>query len=152
MERWGDYRPGAGDSSSDALDEAARLRGQHRSQRPQRFGEKPGFQCVHRWRAQEEYKKLSKTPDGYKEFHAQITKMWDTQPAITAEQLEHIKLPVWIVDADHDEAIKRENTLFMADHIPNAALLIQPAVSHFSMLQDPKQFASDVLHFLATAR
>jgi len=103
-------------------------------------------------RAQEEYKKLSPTPDGYKEFHAQITKMWDTQPAITAEQLEHIKLPVWIVDADHDEAIKRENTLFMADHIPNAALLIQPAVSHFSMLQDPEQFASDVLHFLATAR
>jgi hypothetical protein len=27
-------------------------------------------------------------------------------------------------------------------------LLIQPAVSHFSFLQDPQQFTNDVLHFL----
>jgi hypothetical protein len=42
-----------------------------------------------------------------------------------------------IVDADHDEAIKRENTEYMARTIPNAGLLIQPKVSHFSFLQDP---------------
>jgi pimeloyl-ACP methyl ester carboxylesterase len=36
----------------------------------------------------------------------------------------------------------------MADRIPRAALLIQPAVSHFSFLQDPKQFNEHVLHFL----
>ena len=36
-------------------------------------------------RAQDEYKKLSPTPDGYEEFFSQITKMWLTQLAITAE-------------------------------------------------------------------
>ncbi|MGB6491353.1 MAG: alpha/beta hydrolase, partial [Methylovirgula sp.] len=50
--------------------------------------------------------------------------------------------------ADHDEAIKRENTQFLAAHIPGAGLLIQPEVSHFSFLQDPQQFNNDVLHFL----
>ena len=36
----------------------------------------------------------------------------------------------------------------MAGNIPNAGLLLQPEVSHFSYIQDPEQFTSDVLHFL----
>ena len=76
------------------------------------------------------------------------TKMWDSQPHWTAADLHGIKVPTWIVDADHDEAIKRDNTLFMADNIPGSGLLIQPQVSHFSFLQDPAQFNGDVLHFL----
>jgi pimeloyl-ACP methyl ester carboxylesterase len=99
-------------------------------------------------RAEKEYAALSPTPDQYKSFFAQISKMWETQPNFTAEQLHGITVPVWIVDADHDEAIKRENTEFMAGAIPNAGLLIQPWVSHFSFLQDPPQFTHDVLHFL----
>jgi pimeloyl-ACP methyl ester carboxylesterase len=39
----------------------------------------------------------------------------------------------------------------MADHIPQASLLIQPGVSHFSFLQDPDQFTRDVEHFLEHA-
>ena len=74
--------------------------------------------------------------------------MWATQPNWTAADLKSIKVPTWIVDADHDEAIKRENTEFMAANIPNAGLLLQPEVSHFSFLQDPQQFNTDVLHFL----
>jgi hypothetical protein len=46
------------------------------------------------------------------------------------------------------KAIKRENTLFMADHIPDSGPLIEPQVSHFAFLQDPQQFNMDVLHFL----
>jgi pimeloyl-ACP methyl ester carboxylesterase len=99
-------------------------------------------------RARQEYEKLSPTPKEYDSFLAQITKMWETQPNWTADDLHGIKVPTWIVDADHDEAIKRENTLFMADNIPNSGLLIQPQVSHFSFLQDPQQFDGDVLHFL----
>jgi len=99
-------------------------------------------------RAKKEYENLSPTPDQYQSFLDQIRKMWETQPNFTAEQLHRIKVPIWIVDADHDEAIKRENTLFMADQIPGAGLLLQPEVSHFSFLQDPEQFNSDVLHFL----
>ena len=99
-------------------------------------------------RAEKEYEALSPTPDQYKSFLAQISKMWETQPNFTTEQLHGIIVPTWIVDADHDEAIKRENTEFMANAIPNAGLLIQPWVSHFSFLQDPPQFTNDVLHFL----
>jgi pimeloyl-ACP methyl ester carboxylesterase len=100
-------------------------------------------------RAEKEYQALSPTPTEYKEFLAQITKMWETQPNWTAADLHKIATPTWIVDADHDEAIKRENTEFMAASIPGAGLLLQPEVSHFSFLQDPEQFSADVLHFLA---
>ena len=99
-------------------------------------------------RAEKEYQALSPTPDGYKSFLDQISKMWETQPNLSVDELHSIAVPVWIVDADHDEAIKRENTEFMASAIPNAGLLLQPQVSHFSFLQDPRQFTSDVLHFL----
>jgi pimeloyl-ACP methyl ester carboxylesterase len=99
-------------------------------------------------RAEKEYEKLSPTPTEYKAFLAQITKMWETQPNWAAADLQRIAVPIWIVDADHDEAIKRENTEFMAAQIPNAGLLLQPEVSHFSFIQDPDQFSADVLHFL----
>jgi pimeloyl-ACP methyl ester carboxylesterase len=103
-------------------------------------------------RAEKEYERLSPTPHEYKSFLAQITKMWETQPNFTAAQLNAIEVPTWIVDADHDEAIKRENTEFMAREIPNAGLLLQPEVSHFSFLQDPAQFTADVMHFLAPVK
>jgi pimeloyl-ACP methyl ester carboxylesterase len=99
-------------------------------------------------RAEKEYRQLSPTPTEYQAFLAQITKMWETQPNWTAADLQKITVPTWIVDADHDEAIKRENTEFMAANIPNAGLLLQPEVSHFSFIQDPEQFTGDVLHFL----
>jgi pimeloyl-ACP methyl ester carboxylesterase len=103
-------------------------------------------------RAEKEYAALSPTPTEYKPFLDQITKMWETQPNWTAADLQKIAAPTWIVDADHDEAIKRENTEFMAANIPGAGLLLQPEVSHFSFLQDPVQFNGDVLHFLERAK
>jgi pimeloyl-ACP methyl ester carboxylesterase len=69
------------------------------------------------------------------------------RPSDRYAQLHAITVPTWIVDGDHDEAIKRENTEFMAAHIPNGGLLPEPEV-HFSFLQDPEQFHVDVLHFL----
>jgi pimeloyl-ACP methyl ester carboxylesterase len=103
-------------------------------------------------RARREYEKLSPTPRQYDAFLAQITKMWETQPNWTAADLQRITVPTWIVDADHDEAIKRTNTEFMAANIPDCGLLLQPQVSHFSFLQDPEQFTADVLHFLRHVR
>lgn len=103
-------------------------------------------------RARKEYEKLSPTPTQYDAFLAQIEKMWATQPRWTAADLHSIKVPVWIVDADHDEAIRRGNTEFMAAQIPDAGLLIQPDVSHFSFLQDPGQFNADLLRFLRRVR
>jgi pimeloyl-ACP methyl ester carboxylesterase len=102
-------------------------------------------------RAKAEYQSLSPTPAEYDSFMAQVTKMWETQPHFSAENLHGIRTTTWIVDGDHDEAIKRSNTLFMADQIPGSGLLIQPKVSHFSFLQDATQFNADVLHFLKEA-
>lgn len=99
-------------------------------------------------RAAQEYKTLSPTPDNYPTFLKNIQHMWASQPYFTSKQLQHIKVPTWIADADHDEAIKRVNTLYMADNIPNSGLLIEADVSHFAALQDPAQFNFDVLHFL----
>jgi pimeloyl-ACP methyl ester carboxylesterase len=100
-------------------------------------------------RAEKEYEALSATPHEYKRFLGEINHMWESQPHWTAADLGRIKVPTWIVDADHDEAIRRANTELMANAIPNAGLLLQPEVSHFSMLQAPDQFTGDVLRFLA---
>jgi pimeloyl-ACP methyl ester carboxylesterase len=99
-------------------------------------------------RAAREYEKLSPTPGQFKAFLANITNMWATQPHFTADQLRHITVPTWIVDGDHDEAIKREDTDHMAALIPGAGELILPEVSHFAFLQDPVQFNQSLLHFL----
>jgi pimeloyl-ACP methyl ester carboxylesterase len=103
-------------------------------------------------RAGEEYKKLSPTPTEYKAFVEQITKMWESQPHWTEADLAKIQVPTLIADGDHDEAIKRDNTEFMAAHVPHAGLLILPRVSHFAFLQDPEQFTDAVLHFLKQRR
>lgn len=102
-------------------------------------------------RTQKEYEKLSHTPKEYKTFFAQLSYMSSTQPNFTKEQLQTITVPVLIVDGDHDEVVKRENTEFMAAKIPHAGLLLQSKVSHFSFLQAPQQFNNDVLNFLRTA-
>lgn len=99
-------------------------------------------------RAGKEYETLSATPKEFNAFVDQIGKMWATQPNWTAADLKTITVPTWIVDADRDEAIKRENTEFMAANIPDAGLLLLPNVSHFAFLQDPTEFTDSVLHFL----
>ena len=99
-------------------------------------------------RTEKEYEKLSSTPKSYKVLFNELSKMSAAQPNFTKEQLKSIQVPVWIVDGDHDEVVKRENSEFMAEAIPKAGLLIQPWVSHFSFLQDPQQFNKDALYFL----
>jgi pimeloyl-ACP methyl ester carboxylesterase len=99
-------------------------------------------------RTSAEYEMMSPTPKEYQAFLDQIGKMWASQPNFTKEQLGAITTPTWIVDGDHDEAIKRENTELMAGLIPGAGLLILPQVSHFAFLQDPNGFNAALLHFL----
>src|ERR1700719_626846 len=99
-------------------------------------------------RAGEEYAARSATPKEYDAFVEQIGKMWAREPNWTDAQLKAITAPVLVVDGDHDEAIKREHTEYIAATIPNAGLLIVPNTSHFAFLQDPRQFNFAVLHFL----
>ena len=99
-------------------------------------------------RAGHEYAALSSTPKEYGAFLREIGKMWADQPNWTDVQLKTITAPVLVVDGDHDEAIKREHTEYIAAAIPGAGLLILPNVSHFAFLQDPKMFNYAILHFL----
>jgi pimeloyl-ACP methyl ester carboxylesterase len=107
----------------------------------------PNFSAfVHR--AQGEYLRLSPTPDKYADFHAQIAQMWDHQPSWTDSQLRSITTPIWIADGEHDEGIRLAHTVYMAQTIPHAHLLIFPDASHFAFLQDPALFDAALIEFL----
>ncbi|MET3521655.1 alpha/beta fold hydrolase [Mesorhizobium abyssinicae] len=99
-------------------------------------------------RSGRDYKKMSKTPDQYDAFVAQISHMWESEPAWTKEQLGKITTPTAIVAGDHDEAIKREHTEYMASVIPGAKLIILPNASHFAMLQAPDEYSKAALDFI----
>lgn len=99
-------------------------------------------------RSGKDYAKMSKTPGEYDAFVAQISKMWETQPNWTKEQLAKITTPTAIVAGDHDEAIKREHTDYMASVIPSAKEIILPNASHFAMLQAPDEYTKSVLEFI----
>jgi pimeloyl-ACP methyl ester carboxylesterase len=105
---------------------------------------------AYRSRTQDEYEKLSPTPTEFTAFREQLKKMWNTEPRFTDDQLRSIKVPIWIVDGDRDELIKREDTDRMTTLIPGAVELILPRVSHFAFMQDPEQFNEAVLHFLSS--
>jgi pimeloyl-ACP methyl ester carboxylesterase len=99
-------------------------------------------------RAGAEYVSHSATPKEYDAFVAQISKMWASEPNWTDAQLAAITAPVLVVDGDHDEAIKREHTEYIAATVPHAGLLILPNASHFAFVQDPDLFNFAILHFL----
>lgn len=99
-------------------------------------------------RAGKDYARLSKTPDQYNPFVEQISKMWASEPAWTKEQLAAIKVPTAIAVGDHDEAITRAHTDYMASAIPGAKLVILPDASHFAMLQDPAGYTKAVQDFM----
>jgi pimeloyl-ACP methyl ester carboxylesterase len=99
-------------------------------------------------RAGHEYAKLSAMPKQYDRFVAHISKMWETEPNWTDAQLQSIHTSVLVVDGDHDEAIKRAHTEYIAATIPWAGLLILPNTSHLAFLQDPSLFNEALLHFL----
>ncbi len=101
--------------------------------------------------AAKQYAELSPTPTQYKTFLADIQRMWATQPNFTVAQLSGIRVPTWIVDADRDEAIKREDTDHMAATIPDAGELILPNVSHFAFIQDQLMFNGALLDFLSSS-
>ncbi|MEA2741737.1 MAG: hypothetical protein QOG25_108, partial [Acetobacteraceae bacterium] len=99
-------------------------------------------------RAGHEYAKLSATPKQYEAFVKQISHMWDSEPNWSNAELKSIHAPVWVVDGDHDEAIKRAHTEYIAATIPGAGLLILPNVSHFAFIQNPALFNAALLQFL----
>ena len=99
--------------------------------------------------AASEYASLSPTPGDFVDFRAAIEQMWATEPNYAAADLAKIAVPVAIADGDHDEAIKRTHTEYLAHSIPGAKLVIIPDASHFAFLQQPGSFNAAMIGFLA---
>ncbi|MGH2410361.1 MAG: alpha/beta fold hydrolase, partial [Chloroflexota bacterium] len=95
-----------------------------------------------------DYAALSATPDQFEAFSEAVGLMQKTQPNFTADDLAQIRIPVAIVQSEHDEFIKREHAEYLARNIPNAELTILEGVSHFAPLQRPEYFNSVILAFL----
>ena len=99
-------------------------------------------------KAGEVYKKISPTPTEYDAFVTQISNMWASQPNWSDEDLKKITTPTAIVLGDHDEAISRAHTDYLASTIPGAKLIILKDTSHFAMLQDPQAYNKAVRDFI----
>jgi pimeloyl-ACP methyl ester carboxylesterase len=95
-----------------------------------------------------DYARLSATPDQFRAFVEDVTLMQKTQPNYSVEDLAEIKVPVAIVQGEHDEFIKPEHAKYLARSIPNASLVFLKGVSHFAPLQRPEQFNATMLDFI----
>jgi pimeloyl-ACP methyl ester carboxylesterase len=95
-----------------------------------------------------DYAQLSTTPDRFDEFVDAVSQMMKTEPNYSAGDLALIRVPVDIVQSEHDEFIKMDHAEYLARSIPAAELRILPGVSHFAPLQRPALFNSEMLAFL----
>jgi pimeloyl-ACP methyl ester carboxylesterase len=98
-----------------------------------------------------DYAELSTTPDQFKAFAAAVGQMQKTEPNYSARDLAEIKVPVAIVQSEHDEFIRPEHAEYLARSTPGAELILLPGVSHFAPLQRPEQFNDAVRAFLGKA-
>lgn len=98
-----------------------------------------------------DYALLSSTPDDFKEFVEAVGLMQRTQPDFSASDLGEIRVPVAIVQSEHEEFIKREHAEYLARSIPNAEFIFLNGVSHFAPLQRPELFNQAMLRFLGRA-
>ncbi len=84
----------------------------------------------------------------YDDVQEEIEALWANEPNFSKEELEAIAVPTEIAIGEHDEAISREHTEYLAETIPGARLLILPDVGHSAPLEDPDGYASAVLKFV----
>ena len=96
----------------------------------------------------EDYARLSATPDDFRPFVEAVGLMMATEPNYGARALADVRVPVAIVQSEHDEFIERDHAEYLARSIPGAELVILPGVTHFAPLQRPEQFNAAVLAFL----
>ncbi|KAJ1303123.1 hypothetical protein OPQ81_011323 [Rhizoctonia solani] len=102
------------------------------------------------YRLVDEYKELQ--PDGNDTaLNEALDQLGSTQPMWTKADLQKITLgpKLTLSWGDHEEVIKLSEPAFMHDAIPNSKLVLARNVSHFGLVQDPKQFSSILDHFLA---
>lgn len=99
-----------------------------------------------------DYAALSETPDRFKAMADAVQEMQSTQPNYAAADLARIRVPVTVVQAEHDEFIRPEHAAYLARTLPDAKLVELPGVSHFAPVQRPALFNRAMLDFLRRDR
>ncbi|CAD6899359.1 unnamed protein product [Tilletia controversa] len=102
-------------------------------------------------RAQKIYEKINPTHNFEIQYDA-VTTMWATLPAWNQKDFEAIPSDVgrrvWIVDGDHEEAVKRYQIDDLANWIKGSGELLLPQTSHFAFMQDPSLFNDAIQRLL----
>ncbi|PYE45159.1 pimeloyl-ACP methyl ester carboxylesterase [Rhizobium sp. PP-F2F-G20b] len=99
-------------------------------------------------RDETDYRRLSSTPDDYPAFREAVAKLWETEPHYTEADLQSIRVPTLIALGDHDEAVSRAHSEYIARTIPGARFLLLKDVGHKAIYQDPTGYAAAVLAFI----
>ena len=99
-------------------------------------------------RDETDYRRLSATPDDFPAFRAAIAKLWATEPRYSEAELKSIGVPTLIALGDHDEAVSRAHSEYIARTIPGARFLLLKDVGHKALYQDPVGYCAAVLAFL----
>jgi pimeloyl-ACP methyl ester carboxylesterase len=97
---------------------------------------------------QENYRRLSPTPEGFFKLRSALTKMYGVEPDLKPEDLKKIQEPTIIACGEYEQFIKREHFEELARIIPNAKLVVIPNVGHGGPVQDPAKFNRAVIKFL----
>lgn len=84
----------------------------------------------------------------YESIDKEIHALWANEPNYTGEELSDIRVRTAIVIGDHDTAISREHTEFIASQIPGAQLIILPDAGHGVPVENPRLYAHTVLRFI----
>lgn len=95
-----------------------------------------------------DYAQLSATPDQFEAFTEAVGLMQRTQPDWSVRELGELKVPVAVVQGEHEEFIKREHAEYLAQNLPSAELVVLDGVSHFAPLQRPELFTAAMLGFV----
>jgi pimeloyl-ACP methyl ester carboxylesterase len=99
-------------------------------------------------KAAKQYEEISPTPDEFTQFLGAITRMWNTQPNYTEEELQDVIAQFTVVQAIEDEAIIDEHAEKMASLLPNATYVPLDGLSHFALWQDPARLNTIIGSFL----
>lgn len=99
-------------------------------------------------RHRQDYAQLSATPLEFDAFVAAVSDMMRSEPNYAEHDLARIRVPVLIVQSEHDEFIKPEHAEYLARSIPGARLQMLAGVSHFAPLQRPALFNKVLLAFV----
>ena len=86
-----------------------------------------------------------------KAAQAQIAALiaWGTPPEGNRYgRLAELKLPVLVVNGSHDIMIPTINSYILAQHLPDAKLIIYPDAGHGSLFQYHEDFVDEVSRFL----